>query len=700
MIDKIELKKTWDLFVGEDGFTEVRILGRFQYSGYFKSFENLCAQLEPYTNMDDEQIYFVMNEISQDCYARPQCERFVKSPKVTTNDSNILKRNFLLLDFDPVRVSQTNSSEEQFERAHKKAQEVFRFLKEKGFEDMAVAISGNGWHVLVRVDIPCDEETDKIIKDFYTYMGSVFTDEYVDFDTSVYTRARLTKLYSTLAKKGANIPSNPWRQSKIVYIPKNLIPTPLEKIKKIADLLPKEEPKPTPSRNRNYSGEQFNLETWLNEHGIQYRVKSSGGSTVYELYECPWIDTHSDRKNWDSALFVDPLGKITFNCHHSHCKGRTWQDFRTHYEPDAYDRPQWQSRQNIVYVQKQAPQPPRLKKDDFDTTEEGVVKRWKRMKDIKKVNLLDIPHFLTGFYEIDRAMKGLFEGDVTVISGLNSSGKSSMLNTLILNVIDQGILTALWSGELPEFMLKTWIQMVAAGRKNLMPTKDGDYWYVPDNVATRIDDWLDDKLLLFDNEYPPEWSLLLSDMEVLAKKGVKLFVLDNLMAMSVDIVNGSDNQKQSALVKNICTFAKKEHVHVILVAHPRKTGGFLRKNDISGTADLTNAPSNVLIVHRANNDFFKLGEEFFGAGYTQRFQGFGNVVEITKNRIMGAQDLLCGLHYEIESRRFKNEEYEDKRYGWELPPVQAELAFEEPRDITEPKRSQDFFEESNDDAPF
>ena len=29
MIDRIELKKTWDLFVGVDGFTEVLILGKF-----------------------------------------------------------------------------------------------------------------------------------------------------------------------------------------------------------------------------------------------------------------------------------------------------------------------------------------------------------------------------------------------------------------------------------------------------------------------------------------------------------------------------------------------------------------------------------------------------------------------------------------------------------------------------------------------
>ena len=66
MADIKELKKTWDLFVGENGFTEVRILGRFQYSGYFKSFDNLCKQLEPFTEMDDEQIYSVMNKISEE----------------------------------------------------------------------------------------------------------------------------------------------------------------------------------------------------------------------------------------------------------------------------------------------------------------------------------------------------------------------------------------------------------------------------------------------------------------------------------------------------------------------------------------------------------------------------------------------------------------------------------------------------------
>ena len=84
MIDKEQLRLWWDTFVGDENFTEIRIIGRFQYSGYFKDFDNLCAQLEPYTNMDDEQIYFVLNKIDDACYARPQCEKFIKYLRMIT----------------------------------------------------------------------------------------------------------------------------------------------------------------------------------------------------------------------------------------------------------------------------------------------------------------------------------------------------------------------------------------------------------------------------------------------------------------------------------------------------------------------------------------------------------------------------------------------------------------------------------------
>ena len=674
MIDRIELKKTWDLFVGVDGFTEVRILGKFQYSGYFKSFDNLCKQLEPYTEMDDEQIYFVMNKIKDDCYARPQCEKFVKSPKSTTKDDETIIRKWLLCDFDPVRLPNISSSNEQFELAHKKAQDVFRFLKEKGFSDMVVAISGSGWHLLIPVNIPCNEETDKIVKDFYTYMGSVFSDDKVEFDEKVYNRSRITKLYSTYAKKGANLPTNPWRQSKIVYIPKELVPTPIEKIKELADLAPKEEPQVLPNRQRtSYNNNAlFDLPTWLNEHAIEYKIETQGTSTKYVLRHCPWENTHSSIKEYDCALFVDANGKITFSCFHSHCKNKTWMDFRLFYEPNAYDRPIYVPQP--MYQQRQY-----IPQQKYNIKEElpELGKKWLTMPDIESSDLASIEGVKTGYTELDRNIVQLNYGEVTLLSGGNASGKSSWLNSLLLNIIDQGVTTALWSGELPEKILKSWIQIAAAGKNNLRMSSYGNgKFYVPNNIKTRIDDWMRPLFYLYNNEYGNTWEQLFHDMTQLLKVGVRVFILDNLMALDIDLLEGDKNNKQKELILQIKEFAKKNMIHIIMVAHPRKSMAFLRKNDISGTADLTNAVDNVFIMHRVCNDFFRVGAEFFGEATISQFRSFGNVLEVAKNRMWGIVDLMVGMHYEIESRRFKNTAEENTQYGWEREPTQSTMSFD------------------------
>lgn len=672
MVDKIELKKWWDIFVGDGNFTEIRILGKFQYSGYFKSFENLCKQLEPYTNMEDEQIYFVLNRIDESCYARPQCEKFVKSVKVSTNDNDIISRRFVMIDCDPIRKSSVNSNEFEFNCAMQKARDIFRFLRENGFQDAIVCHSGNGAHLQLLVDLPNDDETTEILKRFYKYLGQRFTDEHVDIDQKVFNLARLCKTYSTYAKKGANLPDRPWRQSKILYVPKDLKVTPLERFKAIADLLPKEEPKQAPQSNSswNRNGEKFNLENWLNTYGIEYRKKQEGNSIKYEIKECPWKDQHSSNNPYSSALFQDENGKVTYTCAHSHCADKQWKDFRLFYQPDAYSRPMYQPQYQMRTYQPQKP------KYEIKDVLPELGEKWLSISAIKKIDLSQIENVKTGFTELDRNIVGLNMSEVTLLSGSNSSGKSSWLNTLILNIINQGVGCALWSGELRPDILKTWIQMVAAGKSNLRLSNYGDgKYYVPNAIAEKIDEWLDGKFFLYNNEYGNTWEQIFHDMNELLKANVKVFALDNLFSLNIDLLDGDKNNKQKELILQIKDFAKKNQVHIILVAHPRKVMSFLRKNDISGSSDLTNAVDDVFIIHRVNNDFFRAGAEFFGESEINHYRGYGNVIEVAKNRMYGVVDLMVGMQYEVESRRFKNTMDENIRYGWEINPTQGTMSF-------------------------
>lgn len=671
MINEETIRRWWDIFVKDNGFTEVRILGRFQYSGYFDNVDSIIQAIKPYADMDDEQMYFVLNKIDSACFGRQQSGKIVKSPKITTNDNDIIRRCFVFVDFDPVRKSGTNASNEEFELAHKKAQDVFRFLREKGFSEPIICKSGNGLHLTYKVDFPNDDETTEIIKHFYEYLGSLFSDDKVDIDTKVFNLARLCKLYGTTAKKGANLQDRPWRMSEIIYVPKDLNITPIEKFKELADLLPKkEEPKPTAKTIR--VGERFDLESWLVAHGIEYRKKQDGGSTKYEVKECPWKDTHSSNNPYSSALFQDSEGKITYTCAHSHCKDKQWKDFRLAYEPDAYTKipaihPIYQPRS---YVQ---PKPTYQIKDEIPELGE----KWMSMSSIKKVDISQLEHVKTGFTDLDRNIIGLYMSEVTILSGSNASGKSSWLNTLLMNIIEQGTKVALWSGELRPDILKAWLQMVAAGKNNLRLSSYGDgKYYVPNNVADRIDSWMDGKFFLYNNEYGAKWQQIFNDMELLLKAGVKVFALDNLFSLDIDILDGDKNNKQRELILQIKEFAKKNQVHIILVAHPRKVTTFLRKNDISGSSDLQNAVDKIFIIHRVNNDFFRAGADFFGEATINMYRGFGNVIEVCKERMFGIVDLMVGMHYEIESRRFKNTAEENTQYGWEREPTQSTMAFD------------------------
>lgn len=661
-IDKAMLQQWWQTFVADDELTEIRILGKFQYSGYFKSLDNLVSALEPYTQMDDEQIYFTINSIDPACYGRLQCEKIVKSPKSTTTDSDILRRKWILIDLDPKRATGVNSNYEELEYAHKKAQEVFRFLRDRGFSDPVICISGNGYHLQYRCNLPNTEDVTNTIKNFLKVLGLYFSDEKIDVDEKVFNLSRICKVYGTVAKKGANLEDRPWRMSKIIYTPKNGVQeNGIELFKSISDLAPKEENISSSRSYYNRVNERFDLDSFLNEHGVQYKKVAVTGGYKYLLDHCFFNDSHRGK---DAVLFQFDNGAIDYCCLHNSCRNHTWQEVRQMLDPRAYER-QYQPKQtqyrpqSFVAKTQSTVQQPVIKPE---TPELG--KKWFSMRDIPKVNINELEHFYSGFKELDKPTHGLFYSSLTIVSGSNASGKSSWLNSLMLNAINQGQKCALWSGELRPDVLKTWIQMVAAGKDFLRQSSNGQYWFVPNDIATKIDDWTEGKFFLYNNEYSNKWEQIFADMKELLAQGVRIFILDNLFSLDIDVFDGDSNKKQKELINQLTDFKKKYKAHIILVAHPRKTTSFIRKNDISGTSAIIDAADYIFIIHRVNNDFRKAGGDFFGQQYIQTFFKFSNVLEVSKDRMMGTQDYLVGMYYEIESRRFKNTIDEKVVYGW------------------------------------
>lgn len=686
-MDAQEIRKWYTVFKRPGELFEIRILGdRNPWSGYFYDVEQAIQALQPFDQMN---VYYTVNEVKQACASRSQFGVFQQVKGTATSKQDIEHRWFLPIDVDCERPSGVSSTNAEKELAYKKAEELYYFLLQNGISQPVVCDSSSGYHMLIPIDMDNTQDAETAIKSFLEILSLRFTDDHVKIDNVLFDANRILRLPGSWGRKGRSTDERPHREARILSVPQTMQRMTLGQIQSFNERFKVVSEQIVRKYNAQGQQESFNLRDFISRHGLRVskEIPMAGGGTKFVLEECFWDSGH---KSPDAAIFEMPNGAIAYKCFHQSCQHHNWHELRETLEPDAYQPKQYQPYQPRAYQQlPQAIQPV----IQPETQEKG--KKWRSMKDIKKVNISELPHFLTGITQLDQAIKGLFFCEVTILSGSNSSGKSSLLNTLILNAIDQGVKTGLFSGELRADVLKTWIQMVAAGKDCLRKSQYGDYWFVPDQVGEKIDQWLDGKFYLYNNGYSLKWEQIFNDMKELLKLGVRLFVLDNLMAMDIDIFGGDLNKKQKGLIADICKFAKDEQVHIILVAHPRKVSTFIRKTDISGTSDLTNAVDNVLIVHRVNNDFKKLGGEFFGKAFIQRFFDYGNVVEVAKDRMMGVQDFLCGMYYEVETRRFKNTKDEQHIYGWREDRQSVEQNM-----FTQPSDSLPFSAPQEENAPF
>lgn len=671
-MDANEIRKWHSVFKRDDELFEIRILGDRTWSGYFYDVEEAIKQLAPF---DNDNIYYTINEVKNACASRDQFNRFKQVRGTATSKQDIEKRRWLPIDVDCERPSGVSSTDVEKAKAHKKAQDVFRFLRENGITDPVVCDSSSGYHLLYPIDMDNTQESEDVIKDFLEILSNNFTDESVKIDTVLHDANRILRLPGSFGRKGRSSKERPHRLAKILSVPNNIMHMQRSVIEQFNNkyAIKVELPKRKSYNANNH--EDFSLRDFINKYGIEVtkEVPISGGGTKYVLAHCPFDEGH---RAPDSALFELPSGAIAFKCYHNSCSQYDWRAFRLHFDPHAYDHENEPKAFNQQLTQRAFQQIPSKPKYEIKEELPELGEKWLSMSSIKKIDLSELESVKTGFVELDKNIVGLNMSEVTLLSGSNSSGKSSWLNSLLLNIVQQGKKVALWSGELRPDILKTWIQMVAAGKNNLRLSSYGDgKYYVPNNISDKIDEWLDGKFFLYNNEYGCVWRQIFHDMETLLGVGVKVFALDNLFSLNIDLLEGDKNNKQRELILQIKEFAKKNQVHIILVAHPRKTISFLRKNDISGSGDLANAVDNIMIIHRVNNDFFRAGAEFFGQNEIQRFQGFGNVIEMAKNRLYGIVDLMVGLHYEIESRRFKNTVDENIKYGWEIDPIQETMPF-------------------------
>jgi len=241
----------------------------------------------------------------------------------------------------------------------------------------------------------------------------------------------------------------------------------------------------------------------------------------------------------------------------------------------------------------------------------------------------------TGFKNLDRILGGWRESELTIWSGRNSAGKSTILNQMFLHLAQSNIKSCIASFEMPVVRYLGWMVRQYTGKA-----------YPEKRQVKDFTKWLNGKMYVLNTLNSLTPAVILDNFEYAARRyGVKHFLIDSLM--KVNFPGREELKEHKAFISQLTNFAHRLKCHIHLVAHPRKgarDSDRPGKVDIMGTGDITNLADNVLIMHRPDEDEKELGI------MNKRIVPDA-LLYVKKNRVRGFEGSLK-LHFDPQSKKF------------------------------------------------
>lgn len=304
---------------------EIRIIaGKEIYAGIFDNVEVACKAIEKCDIQGN--YYFTLNHINN-----PKVTNVIKKRKRCIRKEDIDNIDWLFIDVDPIRNANTSSTDEQLASAKEKAEEVRQYLTDIGFTEPIFAMSGNGYHLLYRVDMPNTEENVKLIAKVLSFLNKEFGNREIKVDTVNYNPARICKLYGTESVKGVV-----HRLSSIISIPDVIIPNAADLLRSMLPVETKKYDVTTVRARTPYTPSADG--DWLDYDIAVYHIpvvatEIKDGALWYYLDHCIFNPEHKDAAikreyNPRTGRFD---GKVSYCCFHDSCQDKKWKDVKKFY---------------------------------------------------------------------------------------------------------------------------------------------------------------------------------------------------------------------------------------------------------------------------------------------------------------------------------------------------------------------------------
>jgi len=306
----------------------INVPKRATVSGYFNNGASLAAAASSLSGVA-ESVYVTLNPVNPELQARAN-NRLQDYAKNTTGDKDILTRRWLPIDFDAVRPSGISSTDAEHDDALTRAGMVAEYLTAQGWPEPIAADSGNGAHLLYRIDLPNDEASLTLVKAVLKHLADQYSDDAVKVDAVNFNAARIWKLYGTMACKGDYMEDRPHRMAAVLSAPSVIGIVTVEQLTALVPVVITSSAQapswPTPSSMRS----TFSLPDWIAGHGLDVKGPfDHQGGYKWILAVCPFNSAHN---RGEAMLGETPAGAAYFKCQHDSCSHHDWSAFRAIYD--------------------------------------------------------------------------------------------------------------------------------------------------------------------------------------------------------------------------------------------------------------------------------------------------------------------------------------------------------------------------------
>lgn len=179
-------------------------------------------------------VYLTINTIEPDAAKRIGAwdANNVKIGARSTRNQDVHYRQWLVLDFDPVRPAGVCSTDAEKQAALAVSETVRKFLSDLGWGEPIVVDSGSGYHLWYRADRlhAFGPEWPQALK----HISRLHSTGQVTIDTSVCNSARILRLPGTENRKGESTAERPHRICKVISYPEQTVKVSHEMLRDLA----------------------------------------------------------------------------------------------------------------------------------------------------------------------------------------------------------------------------------------------------------------------------------------------------------------------------------------------------------------------------------------------------------------------------------------------------------------------------------